>query len=345
MGKFSGIGIKGTASYAPRDHVMTRSVMDKYGFTDEYVNNIGIDKVHVSGKDEYPTDMAIYAAKEAIADAGIDPADIDIVIYSYGGFPEYFMWAEYARVQHEIGAVNAVSLRYDQACNAQIIALEYAVSKIKADDHINNILIVSADMFQEPIVDRWKAADACIWGDGASAAVVSRGVTDHEILEVVNLTDGELNHLWRIPVGGTVKPLKPEHIDEGLFRIDLNRFALEHLKDDDERARVSNRIVKTNIETFGRLMQKIGRGHSEVDKIVTYNVGKYIIENISKSLGCRLSDTSWEYGSQHGHMGPADIFFNFDQMRKNNRFEPGDLVVLFSAGTGFSTASAAIQFK
>ncbi len=127
MGKYSGIGISGTASYAPKKQIMTRSVMDQYGFTEDYISNIGIDKIHVSGDREYPTDMAIYAAKDAIADAGIDPADIDVVIYSYGGFPEYFMWAEYARVQHEIGAVNAVSLRYDQACNAQIIALEYAV--------------------------------------------------------------------------------------------------------------------------------------------------------------------------------------------------------------------------
>ncbi len=120
---------------------------------------------------------------------------------------------------------------------------------------------------------------------------------------------------------------------------------MEYLKDDEERARVSSRIVRTNIETFDRLMQKIGREKEDVNKIVTYNVGKYIIENISKSLGCDLADTSWMYGSQHGHMGPADIFFNFDQMRKNRKFDSGDLVVLFSAGTGFSTASAAIQFK
>ncbi len=344
MGKYSGIGISGSGSYAPRKAVYTEQVKAQFDFTDEYLKKIGINKVHIADETEYPTDMAILASKEAIKDAGIRPEDINIIIYSYGGFPEYFMWAEYAKIQHEIGAINAAAMRFDQACNAQIIALDYAVSKIKADEHINHVLIVSADMFKEPIVNRWKTADACIWGDGASAAIISRGVTDHEIIDVVNMTDGALNHLWRIPVGGTVAPLEPEHIEQRLFQIDMNRFALEFLKEDAERERVSKQIVKTNIETFNRLLKKIKREKGDVNKIVTYNVGKFIIESISHMLGVKLADTSWEYGSQYGHMGPADIFFNYDQMKKNNRIQRGDLVVLFSAGTGFSTASAAIQF-
>ncbi|GAU79282.1 3-oxoacyl-ACP synthase III family protein [Fusibacter sp. 3D3] len=344
MGKYSGIGISGSGSYAPKNVMYTDHVKSIFNFTEAYIQKIGISKVHIADETEYPTDMAIQASKDAIKDAGILPEDINIIIYSYGGFPEYFMWAEYAKIQYEIGAINASAMRFDQACNAQIIALDYAVSKIKADENINHILIVSADMFKEPIVNRWKTADACIWGDGASAAIISRGVTDHEIIDVVNMTDGALNHLWRIPVGGTVTPLEPEHIEQNLFRIDMNRFALEYLKDDAERERVSKRIVNTNIKTFEKLLEKIKKEKSDVNKIITYNVGKFIIENISKMLCVNLADTSWEYGSQHGHMGPADIFFNYDQMKKNNKIKSGDLVVLFSAGTGFSTASAAIQF-
>ncbi|MEA4962242.1 3-oxoacyl-ACP synthase III family protein [Lutispora sp.] len=344
MGNFLGIGISGTASYSPEKTIYAKEMKDKYDFSDEYLNKIGIEKIHVSAEEEYPTDMAIKVSKQAIMNAGLKPKDIDVIIYSYGGFPEYFLWAEYAKVQHEVGACNAVAVRYDQACNAQIIALEYALSKIKANSYINNILIVSADVFKEPIVDRWKTADACFWGDGASAAVVSRGVTEHEVIGIMNMTDGQLNHLWRIPVGGTMKPLKPEYIDQGLFKIDLNRFALQYLKDDAERERVSQRIVNTNIQTFQKLLKKIDKQKEDISKLVTYNIGKHITENICSLISTGISNTSWEFGSQYGHMGPADIFFNYDKMKENGRIRKGDLVVLFSAGTGFSTASAAIQF-
>lgn len=344
MGIYSGVGIASTASYSPEKVVYAEDIKEEYGFSEEYLEKIGIEKVHVAEDDEYPADMAIKAAKKAIQEAKIDPEEIDLILYSYGAFPEYFIWAEYAKIQHEIGAKNAAAMRLDQACNAQIIALEYACAKIKSNAHINNVLIVSADVFREPIVNRWKNADACFFGDGASAAVIKRGVTTNEIIGVCNMTDGELNHLWRIPVGGTAVPLQSQHIQDGLFRIDMNRFALEYLKDDEERKRVAERMVNTNIATLHRLLEKIGRKKTQVDKMITYNVGRYIIQNICDVMEIDIQDTSWHVCKNHGHMGPVDIFFNMDQMLKDNKIRSGQLVTIFSAGTGFSTASAAIQF-
>ncbi|SKC76386.1 3-oxoacyl-ACP synthase III family protein [Maledivibacter halophilus] len=343
MGIYQGIGIASTASYSPEKIIRVEDIKKEYGFTDEYCKRIGIEQLHAA-EDEYPTDMAVKAAKQAIIKADIDPEEIDLVLYSYGAFPEYFVWPEFAKIQYELGAKNATALRIDQGCNAQIISLEYACAKIKANPHINNVLIVSADVFIEPIINRWTNADACFFGDGASAAIVKRGVRDNRIVGIRNMTDGELNYLWKIPVGGTKEPLESKHIGENLFRIDMNKLAMEYLKDDEKRKAVAKRMVNTNLQTLNKLLRKVNKKKNQIDKMIVYNVGKYIIENICQAMEIEINQTSWNITKKYAHMGPVDIFFNLDKMLQKGQINCGELVILFSAGTGFSTASAAIEF-
>lgn len=344
MGIYDGIGIASTASYSPKKVIRVDDIKEKYGFSSEFCEAVGYEQLNVS-ENEYPTDMAIKAAKKAIEKANIDPEEIDLILYSYGAFPEYFFWAEYAKIQHELGAKNAAVLRIDQACNAQIISLEYACAKIKLNPYIDNVLIVSADVFQEPIVDRWTTSKGVFFGDGASAAIIKRGIMSNRVVGISNLTDGELNHLWKVPVGGTVKPLEIDHIRQKLFRIDITRFALEYyLKNEEERKVVASRIINTNSRTLNQLLSKIKKKKGQIDKMVTYNVGKYIVKNICEAMEINIDRTSWDIGKIHGHMGPTDIFFNLDKMLNEGAINSGELVILFSAGSGFSTSSAAIEF-
>jgi len=343
MGIYDGIGIASTASYSPEKVIRVEDIKEKYGFSSEFCEKVGFEQLNVS-ENEYPTDMAIKAAKRAIEKANLDPEEIDLILYSYGAFPEYFIWAEYAKIQHEIGAKNAGTLRIDQGCNAQIISLEYACAKIKSNPFVNNVLIVSADVFKEPIVNRWTTHNGTFFGDGASAVIIKRGITSNRILGISNITDGELNRLWGIPVGGTARPLESRHIRENLFKIDINRSSSQYLKDENERQKVVSRIIDTNLKTLEQLLSKINKKKDQIDKMVTYNIGKYMIENICSTMEIGLDRTSWNVAKKYGHLGPADIFFNLDKMINDGSINSGELVILFSAGTGFSTASAAIEF-
>lgn len=343
MGIYDGIGIASTASYSPEKVIEVEDIKEKYGFTSEFCERIGVEQLNVS-ENEYPTDMAIKAATRAIEKANIDPEEIDLILYSYGAFPEYFIWSGYGRIQHEIGAKNAAALRIDQGCNAQIISLEYACAKIKSNPFVNNVLIVSADVFKEPIVNRWTTHNGSFFGDGASAAIVKRGITSNRILGINNITNGELNRLWGVPVGGTARPLESSHISQGLFNIDIHRFSSKYLKNEDERKKVVSLIVATNLKTLERLFSKINRKKDDIDKMVMYNVGRHIIQDICSDMEVGIDQTSWNIGKKYGHMGPADIFFNLDKMMDEGSIKAGELVILFSAGTGFSTASAAIEF-
>ncbi|SNT01195.1 3-oxoacyl-[acyl-carrier-protein] synthase-3 [Anaerovirgula multivorans] len=343
MTVMNSIGIAGLGIYLPEDIAYVKEIQKQENLTDERIQDMGIVKLHMASDKVEPSDMAIEAAKEAMADAGVEADEIDALVY-YTVFPDYLKWADYARIQHEIGAKNAYSFKVDQACCSSIIGLDYALARLKTDPDMNTVLVVCADKYEKPLVNRWKAANANFYGDGASAAIIRRGVTSNRILGVNNITDGSFNHLWYIPVGGTKEPPTSENVRAGRFVLDCIKTASEYLSTEENRKKLYNTLIQNNRKVMVDLLERHEFTLQNVDKLIMYNLGKSVMDKIIEVVEIPIENTSYYLSKHVGHIGAADIFYNLKMMLDDGKIVKGDLVAIFSAGAGFSWSSALIQY-
>ncbi|KXG76420.1 3-oxoacyl-ACP synthase III family protein [Thermotalea metallivorans] len=336
------VGISSTGRYVPKHAIFIKDIAEAEGLTEKEITAMGTNKVYAA-KDEEPTDMGIKAAEIAIAKGGISPEEIDVVVYA-NTFADYLRWSDAARIQHEIGARNAYAFRIEQFCCGGMAAMDFAFSRLQTDLDLRHILVVCADKYEKPVVNRWKAASANFYGDGASAALLKRGNTGFRILGTHALTDGSFHHLWRIPVGGVRCPATVENIAQGAFHLDCKKTAAEYLSDDAKREQLYSTLANNNKKVMIELLNRLGYTVEDVDKVVLYNIGKHVLDKVIQTIEFPEEKTSAYISYEHGHMGPADIFFNLDKMQEDGKFEKGDKIMLFSAGAGFSWASALVEY-
>ncbi|MEA4962241.1 3-oxoacyl-ACP synthase III family protein [Lutispora sp.] len=337
------VGIISTGRYVPEEVEYTRNIAELEGLADKIISDMAIEKVHVAKKEE-PSDMAIKAARIAIERAGISPGEINIVIYS-STTSDYLRWSDAARIAYDIDAVNAYAFRIEQFCCGGMAGIDFAYSKLKADLDTKTILVVSADKFEKPIINRWKSASANFYGDGASACILKRGRVIFEIKGTHALTDGSYSHLWKIPVGGLKSPITVEDVKENRFFSDSRKTAAEYLSDEKKRDELFTILGSNNKRVMLELLDRLDMQIKDLDSMVLYNIGKSIMKKIIDIVGIDEEKTSMYIAKDYGHMGPADIVFNLDKMLEDNKFKKGDRIMLFSAGAGFSWSSALIEYR
>ena len=167
--------ISGMGMYIPEkvyDNAYMESIVDT---NDEWiVRRTGIKERHASAPDEYTTDMATVAARNAIADAGLTPEDIDLIMLATVT-PDYFTPACACVVQGNIGAVNAAAFDYNAACSSFITGLVTANQFIENGCY-KHILIICADCLTKA-TDYKDRATCVLFGDAAGAAVISAAAT------------------------------------------------------------------------------------------------------------------------------------------------------------------------
>lgn len=337
------VSIVSTGRYVPKDVEYTRDFALNEGLSQKNIDELAMDKVHVA-KHEEPTDMAIKAANIAIEKAGVKPQEIDVIVYS-STMSDYLRWSDAAKVAHELGAINAYAFRIEQFCCGGMAGIDFAYSKLKADEDIKVVLVVCADKFEKPIINRWTSASANYYGDGASACIVTRSEYGFEVKGTHAVTDGSFNHLWKIPVGGLKSPATAEDIRANRFCSDSRKTASEYLSDSGKRDALFNILGLNNKRVMMDLLSRLNMDKSELDYMVLYNIGKEIMLKIIDIIGIDVNKTSQYIAKDYGHIGPTDIVFNLDLMTEEHKFKPGNKIMLFSAGAGFSWSSALLEFK
>src|SRR5690242_18319425 len=137
--------IIGTGSYVP-EKVVTNDDLSRVLGEDinEFVTQIlGIEERHVCAEDESTADLATHASRAALADAGVAPEDLDLIVLATDT-PEQLSPATSVVVQHWLGAKNAGTFDVNCACAGFVTALDTASKYIAADSSYRNVLVVGA---------------------------------------------------------------------------------------------------------------------------------------------------------------------------------------------------------
>ena len=318
--------VRGCGSYLPADAVTNEELAKTVDTSDEWiVQRTGIRQRHIAAPGEMTSDLAIAAAKEALADAGVEPGDIDLVVLATST-PDNTFPASAATVQAGLGITTGFAFDLQAVCSGFVYALAVADKFLVSGQH-KRALVIGAETFSR-ILD-WTDRTTCVlFGDGAGA-IVLEGVeqpgeaTDRGVLTTHLRSDGRHKSKLFVDGGpsstGTVGHLRMEGRE-------VFRHAVGMITD----------VIEDAFKATGETAQSI-------DWFIPHQANRRIIDASATKLGIAPEKVVITV-DHHGNTSAASIPLAIAEARKDGRVKQGDLVLLEAMGGGFTWGSALVRW-
>ena len=199
--------IIGTGVYVPERIVTNAELSNNLGENiDDFVTNvIGIRERRIAADNESTADLATAAAENALHNAGISTAELDLILLTTDT-PEYISPATSVVVQHRIGAVNAGTFDINCACAGFVTTLDAAFKYIIADAGYKKVLVIGCYAMSK-FMDWTDKKTSTIFADGAGAVVLQAVENEQHFLASKLVADGKFHDYMGIFAGGTRQPV------------------------------------------------------------------------------------------------------------------------------------------
>lgn len=322
--------IRGFGGYLPERVVTNEEWSALVDTSDEWITQrTGIKTRRFAADDETTMTLAAAAAESAMADAGVDPSDIDEIIVA-SDTPEMMTPDTAALVQHRLGCRSIPT--YDlsgSGCAGFLQAIDVARSRIAVAP--KNVLVVGVELITR-MISLEDRATAVLFGDGAGAVIMGPEPSRAEILEVVTGTDGGSAEILTLAAGGTRNPFNAATLASG----DYNRLIMDGRK-------VFTEAVRRMAEASAEVLERIGRSIGDVALVIPHQANLRIIDSVRKRLSLD-EDRVYVNVQDYGNTGSATVPIALWEAVAKKRIKDGDLVVLTAFGSGFHWGAAAVQF-
>jgi 3-oxoacyl-[acyl-carrier-protein] synthase-3 len=298
--------------------------------SDEWITaRTGIKTRRLAAEDETTVDLAAAAAERALADAGVDIAEIDEIIVATDT-PEVYIPDTASYLQHRLGAreIPAFDLA-SSGCAGFILGLDIARSRIRPG--CERVLLVGVELLTR-LMD-WTDRTTCVlFGDAAGAAVIGPGEGAAEILSCTAGTDGKQAEILTLEIGGSRAPFTLEAAQ----RRDHKKVVMKGRE-------VFREAVARMGAAAGEVLLHAGRSIDEVKLVIPHQANLRILKAVQKALG--ISDDRIYINVQdYGNTGSASVPLALWEARHQGLIDPGDLVLLTAFGAGFHWAAALLRF-
>jgi len=314
--------VLGCGAYLPSRIVTNEELATRVDTDDEWiVQRTGIRQRHVAAEGELTSDLALAAARKAIAHAGIGVDEIDMVIVATAT-PDNTFPATATKVQHKLGMTRGFAFDVQAVCSGFVYALGVADNFIKSGQ-VGTAVVIGAETFSR-ILD-WTDRQTCVlFGDGAGAVVLRGAETAGQgILSTHLHSDGTHYDLLYVDGGpsstGTVGHLRME--GRKVFA-----HAVQRLSEVVDEALSAQRLTARDI-----------------DWLVPHQANKRIIDGVGKKLGLD-PDHVVVTVDRHANTSAASIPLALAEAVHDGRIKRGELVLLEAMGGGFTWGSALIRW-
>ncbi|MDB5478283.1 MAG: ketoacyl-ACP synthase [Alphaproteobacteria bacterium] len=318
---------KGVGGYLP-EKIVTNADLEKIVDTnsDWIIQRTGIEQRYFAAEDQATSDLAAAAANKALTHAGLDAADIDCIIVATTT-PDLTFPATAAIVQAKIGMkVGTAAFDVQAVCSGFVYALTIANSFIVSGQH-KRILVIGAEIMSR-LLD-WNDRTTCLlFGDGAGAVILELAegkgdVNDRGILSTHLHSDGANTNLLYTTGGPGTNGISGKLVMLGR---DVYRHAVQRLAEVVEETLLANNLEKTAI-----------------DWLVPHQANKRIIESTAEKLGLSMDKVILTV-ARHGNTSAASVPLALADAVENNRFKPGELLLLEAMGAGLTWGSALVRW-
>lgn len=322
-------GITGTGHAYPKG-ILTNADLEKLVETsDEWIQTrTGIKQRRKAADDEYTSQFAVKAGRQALERAGIDAADVDLLICATTT-PDQILPSTGCLIQAELGANNAAAYDLFAACSGFLYGLTTAESMIRTGQ-IRNALVIGAEVLTK-YVDYTDRSTCVIFGDGAGAALLSPVPAESGILATKIRSDGRFAEQLFAPGGGTRLGLTHETIDnrQNFFKMRGNElFKI---------------AVRSMAEISLEMLEKAGYTTADVKLVIPHQANQRITDAVTSRLGI---DPEIVYSNiaEHGNTSSASIPIALDECLQAEKINPGDLILMTAFGGGATWGATLIRF-
>jgi 3-oxoacyl-[acyl-carrier-protein] synthase-3 len=330
------IGIAGIGVYIPQKHITAAEISMLSGIPSDVIEHkMGISRKPIPGDGDHSCAMGVLAAKQAIESAGVDPRDIDVVIYIGEEYKEYPMWTASIKLQQEVGAVNAWAFDASLRCSTAVMALKVATSLMRSDESIGTVLLAGGYRNGD-LVDYTNPRTRFLFnlGAGGGAVVLRRGHSANEVLESHLITDGSFSEDVIIPAGGTIRPLTAD-TDRKLLCFDVP-------DPEGMKQRLDKLSMAHFLETIRQALRKSGYSVEDIDYLAMLHMKKSAHDYVLQQLG--VSEDKSIYLREYGHIGQFDQFLSLELASAQGKLNDGDIAVLVSAGIGYAWGATVVRW-
>jgi len=314
--------ITGVGSALPKRRVDNAELAAQVDTTDEWiVERTGIRARYIAGEGETTATLAADACRKALAHAGIDATQIDLIVLATAT-PDQTFPSSATKVQALLGIGDAIAFDVHAVCTGFLYALSVADAMVRAGN-ASRALVIGAETFSR-ILD-WEDRTTCVlFGDGAGAVVLTAEEGGERGILATRLhADGRHNDMLYVDGGpsttGTVGKLRMKGRE-------VFRHAVVNLAD-----------------VLGEVLTAAGLTVDDVDWVVPHQANARIIDATARKLGLSPERVVLTV-DRHANTSAASVPLALDVAVQDGRIKPGDCVVLEAMGGGFTWGAAAVRF-
>ena len=318
----------GTGSYAPKQ-VLTNADLEAMVETSDswIVERTGIRERRLAAPDEACSDLGVLAAQQALADANVQAAQLDLILVATctGDSP---LPSTASLIQHRLGAVKAAACDISAACCGFVYGLSVADAFVRTGHRY--VLVIGSEVMSS--ITDWTDRNTCVlFGDGAGAVVLGPTEEDRGVLSLHLHADGRFSDLICVPGGGSSLPPSERVLAERLHCVKMRG---------NETFKIA---VKTMEEAIHEAVAAHGLGVDDIDCLVPHQANIRILRAVGQRIGLPL-DRIMINVDRYGNTSAASIPLALDEAAKNGTIREGSLVVMAAFGSGLTWASGVIRW-
>src|SRR5262249_27024260 len=289
----------------------------------------GIRERHLVDKGVATSDLAVEAAKQALADREIDASDLDAILVATVT-PDMFFPSTACLVQHKLGAKNVWGFDLSAACSAFVYALQTGTQFVATGAH-DKVLVIGADVMSS-IIDYTDRATCVIFGDGAGA-VLLEPAADYSLgmIDFIHEVDGSGACSLYMPGGGSLHPSTHSTVDQRMHYVHQDGGA------------VFKFAVRKMADLCDQILTRNNLKGSDIDAFIPHQANRRIITATADRLKMRPESVIINI-DRYGNTTAGTIPLAMQTAREEGRLKKGNLVLLASVGAGFTVGATLLRW-
>jgi 3-oxoacyl-[acyl-carrier-protein] synthase-3 len=306
--------VLGLGHYLPAEIVPNEPIAERIGVDHDWiVKRTGIHSRRRAAPDERLSDLAVRAGAGALADAGVDPIDIDLVLVATLSQDELTPNAA-PQIAHSLGADRAGAIDLGAACSGWLSGLSLAAAQIEIG-RAGRVLLIGAEILTR-LTNYDDRKTAALWGDGAGAVVLGAD------------GDGAVGPVVLSADGGLADVITASHADR-MLRVDGHETFQTAVKRLSESTLVA--IARADLEL------------EDIDLFVYHQANARILRAVAERLELPAEKVA-DYIGEVGNTSAASIPLTLGLLRKDGRLHAGQRVLVSAIGAGFTWGAGTIEW-
>ncbi|MCT9095078.1 3-oxoacyl-ACP synthase [Haloarchaeobius sp. HME9146] len=335
------VALTGFGTYVPDQTVSGAEIAARSGIPEDVVTEkMGLRRKHVCPPEaDHCSDMCVEAGRDALADAGVDPDEVDLVLYHGSEYKDHVVWSAAADIAARLGCSDAFATESYSLCAGAPIAIRQVKAQLLAD-HVDTALLVTASREEDLVdYDNERSSFMFNFGSGATAMVLESdaepGQVRAHVHESAAITDGSFSRDVVMPAGGSARPASAETVQHGLHTLDV-----------PDQQGMKERLAEVSLPNFREVAETAMERSSveDVDFVSLTHMKRSFHELLCEELGCDPGSESY-YLDDYGHVQSADQILALSEGLERGLVASGDSVLFLAAGTGYTWAATCLTWQ